>query len=66
MRQLNTQEKGLPLGFAMSLAQNAPALKYFGGLDQAQREQWVQKSRQVRSKPEMRQLVEQLAQQAEG
>ena len=51
---------GVPLGFGMALAQNPDAMDVFSGLTDEQRQQVLQKSRRVRSKTEMRSLVDSL------
>lgn len=51
----------LPLGFAMSLAQNAPALEHFGALSQEEQNRWIARAHSIRSKSEMEQLVSQLS-----
>lgn len=58
----------LPLGFGMALAQNEAAMKAFESLTEAEKRSVLQKTHAVRSKAEMRQLVDSLSagQQARG
>ena len=55
------QKNDLPLGFAMSLAQNTPALERFGALSPGEQGRWIARAHQVRSKSEMAQLVSELS-----
>lgn len=55
------QRNDLPLGFAMSLAQNTPALEQFGTLSQEEQSRWIARAHSVRSKLEMEQLISQLS-----
>ncbi|MGM9652367.1 MAG: hypothetical protein ACI3XP_01880 [Eubacteriales bacterium] len=47
----------LPIGFAMALAQNGPAMAAFAGLDAVAREELVTRARLAKSKADMRELV---------
>ena len=47
----------LPIGFAMALAMNEPAMKKFESLSPAEKESIVQQTRVVKSRQEMQQFV---------
>ena len=47
----------LPVGFAMALAQNTPALERFGQMSQAQRQAYIDRAKSARSEGEMEQIV---------
>ena len=47
----------LPVGFAMALAQNTPALERFGQMSQAQRQTYIDRAKGARSEREMEQIV---------
>lgn len=47
----------LPVGFAMALAQNTPALERFGQMSQAQRQTYIDRAKNARSEGEMEQIV---------
>jgi hypothetical protein len=47
----------LPVGFAMALAQNTPALERFGQMSQAQRQTYIDRAKGARSEGEMEQIV---------
>lgn len=47
----------LPVGFAMALAQNTPALERFGQMSQQQRQAVVSRAKGVRSESEIHRLV---------
>ena len=47
----------LPVGFAMALAQNAPALERFGQMSQAQWQTYIDRAKSARSEGEMEQIV---------
>jgi len=51
----------LPVGFGMALAQNAPAMRAFASMSEAEQQAVLDRTKQVRSKNEMRQLVDDLA-----
>ncbi len=53
----------LPVGFGMALAQNAPALRAFAAMSESEQQAVLEQIKQVRSKSEMRKMVENLAQQ---
>ncbi len=53
--------KDLPLGFAMSLAQNGAALDYFSALTEEEKQAVIAHTHQLRSKQEMRAYAEQLS-----
>ena len=50
----------LPIGFAMALAQNGPAMAAFAGMDALAREELIARARAAKSKAEMRQIVSSL------
>ena len=54
-------QQQLPVGFGMALAQNQTAMRKFEALTEPERETFIQRTRSVRSKKEMRQLVAELA-----
>lgn len=47
----------LPVGFAMALAQNTPALEKFGQMSKAQRQTYIDQAHNARSEKEMHQIV---------
>ena len=51
----------LPIGFAMALAMNEPAMKKFESLSPAEKESIVQQTRSVKSRHEMQHLVMSIA-----
>lgn len=51
----------LPIGFAMALAQNTPALERFGRMPQSQRQTYIDKAHNARSEREMHQIVSAIA-----
>ena len=56
----------LPLGLGMALAQNEAAMKQFEALPEAEKKAFTQRAHTVRSKQEMRRLVDGLAQRGEN
>ena len=54
-------ERALPLGFGMALAQNESAMHAFESLTEAEKQAVLQRTHAVRSKGEMQQLVAGLA-----
>ena len=56
-------ETELPLGFGMALAQNEAAMQKFEGMTEAEKQDFLQRTHNVRSKAEMQQLVASLNQQ---
>ena len=52
----------IPIGFALSLAMNRDALDVYTKMGDTEREEIVEKSRQVKSKEEMERLVDGLGQ----
>lgn len=50
----------LPLGFGMALAQNETAMKRFEALPEAEKQALIERTHTVRSKSEMRRLVDSL------
>ena len=50
----------LPLGFAMSLAQNSDAMEYFSHLTEEEKQSIIEHTHQIQSKQEMRDYVNQL------
>ena len=51
----------LPIGFAMALAMNEPAMKKFESLSPAEKESIVQQTHSVKSRHEMQKLVMRIA-----
>jgi len=47
----------LPVGFAMALAQNTPALEKFGRMSESQRQSFIGQAHYARSEREMEQIV---------
>lgn len=47
----------IPVGLSMALAENLHAMERFGNLNEQQRQDFIQQSRSVGSKQEMRSLV---------
>ena len=56
----------LPLGLGMALAQNEAAMKQFESLSASEKKHFTERAHSVRSKQEMRRLVDGLAQRGEG
>lgn len=54
---MNLTNGEVPLGLGMALAQNTPALEFFGGLNHAQQQQVIEHCGHVHSKAEMRKCV---------
>ena len=54
-------QQQLPVGFGNMLIQNETAMRKFEALTEPERESFVQRTRSVRSKKEMRQLVAELS-----
>jgi len=61
MYNINGTDSGIPLGLGMALAQNSPALAYFAGLSDKERQRIVEKTHGIESKKEMRGFVEGLS-----
>lgn len=57
---LNSNE--IPQGLGMALAENMEAMQRFGGMGEKERQSFVNRSRSVNSKQEMRSLVSELSQ----
>ena len=53
----------LPLGLGMALAQNEAAMQKFEGMTEAEKQAFLQRTHNVRSKAEMQQFVASLNQQ---
>ena len=51
----------IPLGLSMAMAQNPQALDYFAGLSPEQRQEIIDDAHGIRTKAEMKQLVDGLA-----
>ena len=51
---------GLPLGFAMGMAMNEQALDHYGRMTEYEKEKLIAKSKGVKSKAEMNQLIQEL------
>ena len=62
MWQEQRQEAEIPLGFGMSLAQNAAALRSFSHLPEDQRRSVLNGARGIRTRQEMEAYVDRLAQ----
>ncbi len=60
MKQNFVNGEEIPLGFGMALAQNPEAMDVFSSLTQQQRRQVLDKTRNIRSKEEMRSYVDSL------
>ncbi|MGN0404071.1 MAG: hypothetical protein ACI4F1_02500 [Bariatricus sp.] len=60
MEEKNARE--LPIGFTMNLAMNEKAMKAFSNMDEMQKRNVEEESRRVKSKNEMENLVNRLAQ----
>ncbi len=52
--------KEVPMGFSMALAQNEKALNVYAGMRDEQKEEVIDKARNVKSKQEMQSLVNEL------
>ncbi|MBQ8748037.1 MAG: hypothetical protein IJZ08_09270 [Clostridia bacterium] len=48
----------LPIGFAMALAQNGPAMAAFAGLDELAQEKLIARAKQAQSKADMRDIIQ--------
>lgn len=59
MSILNNHE--IPIGLGMALAQDLDAMQQFSSLSEAQKKEVIQKTHQVKSKQEMKNLVSNLA-----
>lgn len=59
MSILNDHE--IPIGLGMALAQDLDAMQQFSSLSDAQKKEVIQKTHQVKSKQEMKNLVSNLA-----
>ena len=55
---INNEE--LPIGFTMELAQHSDILNQFSKLDEAQKQTLIEGARNVKSREEMREYVEQM------
>ena len=51
---------GLPLRFAMGMAMNEQALDHYGRMTEYEKEKLIAKSKGVKSKAEMNQLIQEL------
>lgn len=51
----------LPIGFAMGLAQNTPALERFSQMNDTERAAEIEKAKKASSKNEMRSIVDDIA-----
>ena len=63
---MTVEKTELPLGLGMALAQNEAAMKQFEALPEAEKKAFTQRAHTVRSKQEMRRLVDGLAQRGEN
>ena len=50
----------IPMGLGMALAENLNAMEYFASLSPAQQQAVIERTHQIRSKQEMRSLVQSL------
>ena len=64
MEERNVRE--LPIGFTMNLAMNEKTMKAFSNMDEMQKRSVEEESRRVKSKNEMENLVNRLAQEEMG
>ena len=55
---MNDNAHEWPIGFAMELAMNETAMEFFSELPKDRKEEIIEKSRHVKSKTEMKKLVE--------
>ena len=55
MNLLNNDE--IPVGLSMALAENLHAMERFGNMNESERQAFINRSRNVNSKQEMRSLV---------
>lgn len=60
----NDASGGLPLGLGMALAQRPEAMSYFASLPEQERNSVIAQAHQVRSRTEMRALVDELTKSA--
>ena len=51
---------GLPLGLAFGMAMNNQALDNYGKLTEYEKEKWIARSKGVKTKEEMQQLIDQI------
>lgn len=51
----------IPMGFAMSLAQNKSALEKYGRMDESERQNYNERAAHAQSKSEMRTIVSEIA-----
>lgn len=51
----------LPVGFAMALAQNRPAMEYFAAMSDNEKQAVLDRAHHVHAKSEMQQIVAQLS-----
>jgi len=58
---MTENEKEMPLGFAFQLGMNEKALNNFANMTDAEKRQVLEAARSVKSKQEMRGIVEDLA-----
>lgn len=57
------QGGNLPIGFELSLAANAKSMETFASMDDTEKEAVVEKSRQMNTREEMEQFVNELGEQ---
>lgn len=58
---INMDNQQLPIGLGLSLAMNQKAMDRFANMTEAEKEQAIARSRQVKSKREMDRIVSSLA-----
>ena len=51
----------MPIGLAMSIAQNSDAMTVFGTLSESQRAEFIKRAKSVRTKEEMTKIVGEIA-----
>ncbi|MCI5648882.1 MAG: hypothetical protein ACI4EG_09950 [Fusicatenibacter sp.] len=55
-------DRGIPIGLGMALAENPEAFRYFSSLDSKEQEKVIRQSYQMRSREEMHRMVSSLGQ----
>lgn len=57
---LEKHAEDIPIGFGLSMAMNAKAMEHFSQMSEEERNSWLAKAGQVKSKTEMNHLVSQI------
>ena len=57
---LDKNAEDIPIGFGLSMAMNAQAMKCFSQMTEQEQSSWMAKAGQVKSKTEMEHLVSQI------